>query len=248
MLPGMALHFAARTDRGLVRSGNQDSLYVGDRLLAVADGMGGMAAGDVASRIVIEAIAPLDKNVPDDGAGLVAELRAAVQSANRHLRDAVDADPALEGMGTTLTAVLFAGPAMGLAHVGDSRGYLLGDGRLTQLTRDDTYVQGLVEKGVITVEEAGRHPQRSMVTRVLQGRPVDPAYSTRELVAGERLLLCTDGLSNVVGAEAIGEVLRECPGPDSCADRLIELALQAGAPDNVTVIVADVLADEGEGE
>lgn len=234
----LTLRYAARSDRGLIREGNQDSVYAGPRLLAVADGMGGMAAGDVASNLAIAAMAPLDEDVPGDS--LVDSLRAAVEMANQNLRDAVDANPALEGMGTTLTGMLFSGTKFGMVHVGDSRAYLLRDGEFIQVTKDDTYVQMLVDEGRITLEEASVHPQRSLLIRALQGSDVDPQYSVRPAVVGDRYLLCSDGLSGPVSDESIAATLREYVDPDQCAERLVQLALRGGGPDNITVIVADV--------
>ncbi len=234
----LTLRYAARSDRGLIRDGNQDSVYAGPRLLAVADGMGGMAAGDIASNIVIGALAPLDDDVP--GADLVDVLRRAVAAANQQLRDAVDENPQLEGMGTTLTSMLFSGSRFALGHVGDSRAYLLRDGVLAQITKDDSYVQMLVDEGRITQEEASSHPQRSLLTRALDGRDVEPEFSLRDGVPGDRYMLCSDGLSGVVSQETIEDTLNELPDPHQCVDRLVQLALRGGGPDNVTVIVADV--------
>src|SRR5437667_3609088 len=231
----LTLRFAARSDRGLIRDGNQDSVYAGPRLLAVADGMGGMAAGDVASNIVIAGIAPLDEDVP--GNDLVDSLRRAVDGANQQLRNTVDANPAMEGMGTTLTALLFTGSRFGLVHVGDSRGYLLREGEFNRITKDDTYVQMLVDEGRITEEEASTHHQRSLLTKALDGRDVEPDFSVREARVGDRYLICSDGLSGVVSGETIGDTLREYADPQQCVERLIELALRGGGPDNVTVIV-----------
>src|SRR5262245_57642147 len=238
----LTLRYAARSDRGLIRDGNQDSVYAGPRLLAVADGMGGMAAGDVASNIVIAAMAPLDEDVPGDA--LLDSLRSAVDTANQQLRDAVDANPAMEGMGTTLTAMLFSGSKFGTVHVGDSRAYLLRDGEFVQVTKDDTYVQMLVDEGRISPEEASSHPQRSLLTRALDGRDVDPEYAIRPAVSGDRYLLCSDGLTAVVSAETIAETLREYVDPAQCVERLIQLALRGGGPDNITVIVADVTDED----
>jgi serine/threonine protein phosphatase PrpC len=237
--PGMTLtlRYAARSDRGLIRDGNQDSVYAGPRLLAVADGMGGMAAGDVASNIVIGAMAPLDEDVPGDA--LVDSLRSAVDTANQQLRDTVDANPQLEGMGTTLTATLFSGSKLGLVHIGDSRAYLLRDGEFMQITKDDTYVQMLVDEGRISPEEASSHPQRSLLTRALDGRDIDPEYSVRQVLPGDRYLICSDGLSSVVSADTIAATLRDYRDPQECVERLVGLALRGGGPDNVTVIVAD---------
>lgn len=233
----LTLRYAAHSDRGLIRDGNQDSVYAGPRLLAVADGMGGMAAGDVASNIVIGALAPLDEDVPGDA--LVDALRAAVESANQQLRDTVADNPQMEGMGTTLTAILFSGSKIGMVHIGDSRAYLLRGGEFAQITKDDTYVQMLVDEGRISLEEASSHPQRSLLTRALDGRDVDPEYSVRQVLPGDRYLICSDGLSGVVSAETIGDTLREYADPAQCVERLVQLALRGGGPDNITVIVAD---------
>jgi protein phosphatase len=147
-------------------------------------------------------------------------------------------------MGTTLTAILFAGGRLGLCHVGDSRAYLVRDGQLSQITHDDTFVQTLIDDGRITAEEANSHPQRSLLLRALNGQEVEPDLSMREARAGDRYLLCSDGLSGVVSEETIGEALKD-PDPEATADRLVELALRSGGPDNVTVIVADVIEDTG---
>jgi protein phosphatase len=204
----------------------------------VADGMGGMAAGDVASNIVIACMAPLDEDV-SDGA-MIDALRGAVDLANQQIRDTVDANPSMEGMGTTLTAMLFSGARIGMVHIGDSRAYLLRDGEFAQVTKDDTYVQMLVDEGRITLEEAGSHPQRSLLTRALDGRDSDPEYSMRPAKTGDRYLICSDGLSSVVSFDTIGSTLREYGDPNLCAERLVQLALRGGGPDNITVIVADV--------
>src|SRR5215207_5601613 len=233
----LTLRYAAQSDRGLIRDGNQDSVYAGPRLLAVADGMGGMAAGDVASNIVIGAMAPLDEDVPGDA--LVDALRGAVEAANQQLRDTVDANPHLEGMGTTLTATLFSGSKLGMVHIGDSRAYLLRNNEFAQITKDDTYVQMLVDEGRISAEEASSHPQRSLLTRALDGRDIDPEYSVRQVLPGDRYLICSDGLSGVVSAETIGDSLREYTDPQQCVERLVALALRGGGPDNITVVIAD---------
>ena len=235
----LTLRYAAQSDRGLIRDLNQDSVYAGPRLLAVADGMGGMAAGDVASNIVIAAMAPLDDDVPGDA--MVDALRHAVGTANQQLRDTVDANPQLEGMGTTLTAVLFSGSKFGMVHIGDSRAYLLRKGEFAQITKDDTYVQMLVDEGRVSPEEASSHPQRSLLTRALDGRDIDPEYSVRQVLKGDRYLICSDGLSGVVSGETIGQTMREIADPKACVERLVQLALRGGGPDNITVIIADAI-------
>ncbi len=240
----LVLRYAARSDRGLIRGNNQDSVYAGPRLLAVADGMGGHAAGDVASKVVIAAMEHLDDDAPSGD--MLQALREAVFDGSEHLREYIRERPQLEGMGTTLTAILFAGGRLALCHVGDSRAYLLRDGQLTQITHDDTFVQTLIDDGRITVEEANSHPQRSLLLRALNGQDVEPDLSMREARAGDRYLLCSDGLSGVVSEETLADALED-PDPQSTADRLIELALRGGGPDNITVIVADVVDDHGRG-
>jgi PPM family protein phosphatase len=234
----LVLRYAARSDVGLVRSNNEDSVYAGARLLALADGMGGHAAGEVASQLVIAALAHLDDDEP--GGDLLAKLDAAVHSGNSAIAAQVEMEPDLDGMGTTLTAILFAGNRIGMIHIGDSRGYLLRDGELTQITKDDTFVQTLVDEGRITKEEAHSHPQRSLIMRALTGHEVEPTLTMREVRLGDRYLLCSDGLSDPVSDETILDALK-IPDVTDSADRLIELALRGGGPDNVTVVVADVV-------
>jgi serine/threonine protein phosphatase PrpC len=234
----LVLRYAARSDRGLVRANNEDSVYAGARLLALADGMGGHAAGEVASQLVIAALAHLDDDEP--GGDLLGKLDSAVRAGNSAIAAQVEMEPDLEGMGTTLTAILFAGNRLGLVHIGDSRGYMLRDGELTQITKDDTFVQTLVDEGRITAEEAHSHPQRSLIMRALTGHEVEPTLTMREARAGDRYLLCSDGLSDPVSDETIHEAL-QIPDVAESAYRLIELALRGGGPDNVTVVVADVV-------
>ncbi|MCY7365485.1 MAG: protein phosphatase 2C domain-containing protein [Frankiaceae bacterium] len=237
----LALHFAARSHTGLLREGNEDSVYAGPRVLAVADGMGGHAAGEVASAVAIAALAHLDEDAP--GNDLLDVLRASAEAANDHLRDMVTGDPALEGMGTTVTAFLFAGKRLGMLHIGDSRAYLLRDDLLSQITHDHTLVQTLVDEGRISEEEASTHPQRSLITRALDGRDgIEPDLSVREVRVGDRYLLCTDGLTGPVGRLKTLQEALQIPDPQEACDRLVQLALRGGGPDNVTVIVADVVA------
>jgi protein phosphatase len=237
----IALHYAARSDVGLIRANNQDSGYAGPHLLVVADGMGGHAGGDIASSLAVAELAALD------GESLGAQeaqarLDGALRSANSRLLDRVIAEPVLAGMGTTVTAVLRAGNRLILAHIGDSRAYLLRDGRLHQVTSDHTYVQRLVAEGSLTAEEAEQHPQRSVLLRVLTGEHGDePDLSVREGRPGDRLLLCSDGLSGVVSFETLHDTLAAGADPAATAQRLVQLALRGGGPDNVTVIVADVV-------
>ncbi|MER6627385.1 Stp1/IreP family PP2C-type Ser/Thr phosphatase [Streptomyces sp. NPDC000987] len=236
----LSLRFAAGSHKGMIREGNEDSGYAGPRLLAIADGMGGAAAGEVASSEAISTIVALDDDVP--GSDILTSLGAAVQRANDQLRAMVEEDPQLEGMGTTLTALLWTGQRLGLVHVGDSRAYLLRDGVLTQITQDHTWVQRLVDEGRITEEEATTHPQRSLLMRALgSGEHVEPDLSIREVRAGDRYLICSDGLSGVVSHQTLEDTLASYQGPQETVQELIQLALRGGGPDNITVIVADVL-------
>jgi serine/threonine protein phosphatase PrpC len=238
----IALRYAARSDVGLVRANNQDSAYAGPHLLVVADGMGGHAGGDVASSVAIAALAPLDgeSHGPDDA---LDELERALEAARDEIVARTEAEPDLAGMGTTVTAILRAGNKLAMVHLGDSRGYLLRDGALTQVTTDHTFVQHLVNTGKITPEEAEHHPQRSVVMRVLGDFDPDvaPDLSVREARPGDRWLLCSDGLSGFVSGDTIADTLRDVADVDACADRLVQLALRAGGGDNVTVVVADVV-------
>ena len=237
----IALRFAARSDVGLVRQENQDSGYAGPHLLVVADGMGGHAAGDVASSIAIGEMVSLDgeSHGADDALDLLAR---ALRTANTELRQAMDNQPELQGMGTTVTALLRTGNKIAVAHIGDSRAYLLRDGTLAQITHDHSFVQSLIDEGRITEEEAEGHPQRSLVTRVLTGQDGDePDLAMREARVGDRYLVCSDGLSGFVARDTIQEILGEGRPPGRTADRLVELAIRAGAPDNVTCVIGDVV-------
>jgi serine/threonine protein phosphatase PrpC len=242
----LSLRFAAGSHKGMIREGNEDSGYAGPRLLAIADGMGGQAAGEVASSEVISTIVTLDDDIP--GSDILTSLGTAVQRANDQLLHMVQEDPQLEGMGTTLTALLWTGQRLGLVHVGDSRAYLLRDGVLTQITQDHTWVQRLVDEGRITEEEATTHPQRSLLMRALgSGEHVEPDLSIREVRVGDRYLICSDGLSGVVSAQTLEDTLAGYQAPHETVQELIQLALRGGGPDNITCIVADVLdTDDGD--
>jgi serine/threonine protein phosphatase PrpC len=242
----LSLRFAAGSHKGMIREGNEDSGYAGPRLLAIADGMGGQAAGEVASSEVISTIVTLDDDIP--GSDILTSLGTAVQRANDQLLRMVQEDPQLEGMGTTLTALLWTGQRLGLVHVGDSRAYLLRDGVLTQITQDHTWVQRLVDEGRITEEEATTHPQRSLLMRALgSGEHVEPDLSIREVRVGDRYLICSDGLSGVVSHQTLEDTLAGYQAPHETVQELIQLALRGGGPDNITCIVADVLdTDDGD--
>ncbi|MEV0892933.1 PP2C family serine/threonine-protein phosphatase [Promicromonospora sp. NPDC050262] len=240
----VTLRYAARSDVGLVRSNNQDSAYAGPNLLVVADGMGGHAGGDVASALTIAALVGLDR--PDHSSDQsMSELERSIDRARQDLVDATTADPDLAGMGTTVTALLKSGNTLAMAHLGDSRAYLLRDGTLAQVTVDHTFVQHLVDTGRITPDEAESHPQRNVVMRVLGDFDLDltPDLSIREAVPGDRWMLCSDGLSGFVPDSEIAEVLNTVPDPYDAVERLVSMSMRAGSTDNITVVVADVLDD-----
>ena len=184
----LALNFVAASDRGLVRTNNEDSAYAGPHLLVLADGMGGHAAGEVASQLMVEHMEHLDRDPKD--ADMLALLGAAAEDANASIAESVDAHPEQAGMGTTLTALMFNGQQFGLIHVGDSRGYLLRDGKLTQLTVDDTFVQSLVDEGKLAAEDVSSHPQKSLILKAYTGREVEPHLELVEVKPGDRVLLC----------------------------------------------------------
>ncbi|GII95851.1 Stp1/IreP family PP2C-type Ser/Thr phosphatase [Sinosporangium siamense] len=241
----IALRYAARSDVGLLREGNEDSAYASPRLLAVADGMGGHAHGEVASSVAIAAMAALEEDPHQTD--LVGAVEGAVRDANRRLHEMVGRDPSLKGMGTTLTAMLWKGTQLALVHVGDSRAYLLRRGELYQITHDHTLVQSLVDDGRITPDEAATHPQRSILLRALDGSgEVDPDLSLREAQVDDRYLLCSDGLTTVVGPETLHQTLTSIDDPEEVVRALIDLANRGGGPDNITCVLADVVdVEEG---
>ena len=241
------LRSAARSDVGLVRPGNEDSGYAGDQLLVVADGMGGHAAGELASSAAIATMSAMETAGLDDAAALE-RLSEAVVTTSERIADVVAAHPEFAGMGTTLTALAWLGgdPArVAVLHVGDSRAYLLRDDVFTQVTRDHTYVQSLIDSGRITADEALVHPRRNLLMRAIDGvHPAEPDVSVREARAGDRFLVCSDGLCGYVPDERIHELLA-IADPTAVVTALVEAALEVGAPDNVTCVVADVVEVDG---
>lgn len=233
----LTLRYALQTEVGL-RANNEDAAFAGPRLLAIADGMGGHAAGEVAASLAIEQIVSLEDG--PRSRDLLVDLRDAVRRANAAIRERVQKDSDVDGMGTTLTALLFEDRRVGVAHVGDSRAYLLRDGSLTQITKDDTVVQSLVDEGRLTPQEALNHPQRSVVLKVLTGKPVEASFEIREVDPGDRYLICSDGVSDYVPPDAIAETLR-IPDVQGCPQQLIRLALRHGSHDNITCIVGEVV-------
>ncbi|MFE3461457.1 Stp1/IreP family PP2C-type Ser/Thr phosphatase [Nocardiopsis aegyptia] len=244
----IALRYAAYSDVGCLREGNEDSGYAGQHLLAVADGMGGYAGGEVASSIAISSIRRLDAedHQPDE---MAEHLQRAVEQANASLSRRIMEEPQLENMGTTLTAMLWSGARVALIHIGDSRAYLMRGPRFEQITHDHTLVQTLVDEGKITEEEVATHPQRSLILRALDGKsPVDPDISISEAKVGDRYMLCSDGLSGVVSKKTIHETLATETDPRAAAKKLIDLANRGGGPDNITAVVADVIETDTDRE
>ena len=238
----LTLRFAARSDVGLVRADNQDSGFAGPHLIAVADGMGGAAGGDIASSIAMGHLAALEgEGLGQDEA--LDRLKEAIADAHADIVERAHNDPELSGLGTTVTAILRSGSSLAMAHIGDSRGYLLRDGVLDQVTSDHTFVQHLVDTGRLSQADAENHPKRNLVLRVLgdidADVPVD--ISVREARVGDRWMLCSDGLSGVVSRATMLTTLSEVEDPGDCADALVALTLAAGAPDNVTCIIGDVV-------
>jgi PPM family protein phosphatase len=236
-LNGRAIRAAAVSETAATRTWNEDAGYAGRWLFAVADGLGGHVAGDVASSAAIEALQAYDIEAAGQDA-LLEVLAAAVGAASRQMAHAISADPSRAGMGTTLTAMLWAGEYAGLAHIGDSRAYLLRGGQLARLTEDHT-----LAKLVGTPGQRGH-----AMVRFLDGRPErSPDLSPRRIQPGDRYLLCTDGLSGVTGADAICDALAGAASPDAAVQRLTELASAAGSPDDMTAIVVDAGAGGGAG-
>ena len=233
---GATTTFGSRTDIGCLRDHNEDSLVVAPPLFAVADGMGGHAAGEVASEIAVNVLAERAPAHPDPEA-----LGRAVEEANRAIIVAAHEGRGREGMGTTMTAAMLEGERLVIAQVGDSRAYLLHQGKLQQLTRDHSLMADMIEAGQLTAEEARTHPQRSVITRAL-GSDVHlhPDIYEINVETGDRLLICSDGLSGMVFDDEIENTMRRVQDPQRCASQLVNEAIAAGGHDNVTVIVVDV--------
>ncbi|MEV5705461.1 protein phosphatase 2C domain-containing protein [Actinoallomurus sp. NPDC052274] len=232
----VAIRYAAGSDVGRTRENNEDSAYAGPWLLAVADGMGGHVGGEIASSLAVQTLAPTDAEVPQPA--LVDTLEHAVLSANQAIAQRVAQEPALQSMGTTCTAMLWSGTQLALAHIGDSRAYMLRDTILYQITEDHT-----LEK-MLTGEDGAAPHLANRLVRVLDGKPDrKPDMSLRESLPGDRYLLCSDGLTGPVDAETLHQVLTTQSEPEAAVRALIDLANQGGGPDNITVIVVDVVPE-----
>ncbi|MEO5709315.1 MAG: protein phosphatase 2C domain-containing protein [Nocardioidaceae bacterium] len=236
--PRLGLRYAALSDVGRVRKDNQDSGFASEHLLVIADGVGGAARGDVASSTAVQALRRLDGPPPAD---LLEALAGAIHRAHDRIAELVEQDPELDGTSTTVTAALFDGHRIGLAHIGDSRGYLLREGTLSQLTKDHTFVQSLIDEGRITEEESRTHPHRNLILRAVDGvHETDPDLFYIELVPGDRLLLCSDGASGVLDHPRLADILAS-GSIDYATVELIRASLEAGSSDNITCVVADVV-------
>ena len=244
----MRVRVGAQTDIGRLRERNEDAYLIREPLFAVADGMGGHRGGDVASALALEVIHGGNDSGPDEMAERFASLVEEIKQANRRVLERGESDAQLRGMGTTLTAVLAESERAHVAHVGDSRAYLFRDGTLQQLTEDHTLVQRMVREGRLRPEEAESHPQRSIVTRALGvDDDLEVDQLSLDLHPGDRLLLCTDGLTTMLSKDQIQEILKSEVDPQQASDRLVEAANQAGGGDNITVIVLAIEDDSGDG-
>ena len=235
---------AAGSDVGRRRAMNQDSAATSSRLLVVADGMGGHAHGEIASSVAVAAVMERERQLADDlsDVDLTAELGAALDEAATRLTTLAHDDPDLRGTGTTVVAFLADGARIGIAHIGDSRAYMLRDGALARLTRDHTLVQSLVDEGRITEQEAATHPRRSWLMRTLQdSSAAEPDLFVHTGIVGDRYLICSDGLTAVLDDEMIREVLRSETDREAAVARFVRLANAGGGPDNITCIVADLV-------
>ena len=240
----MRLRYAALSDVGRVRRDNQDAGYAGPHLLVIADGVGGSARGDVASSATVEVLRQLDAPPANE---MLGALAGAIHRSHDRIAELVTESPEIEGTSTTVTAAIFDGTRLGVGHVGDSRGYLLRDGALSQLTTDHTFVQSLIDEGRITEDEARVHPHRNLILRAVDGvHEPEPDVFMLEIAAGDRLLLCSDGCSGFLTDEELVRLLGEGT-PEQAAVALVTASLDQGSTDNVTVVVADVVDDDAAG-
>lgn len=238
----LALRYQAHSEIGLVRKNNQDSAYVSPTMLVVADGMGGAAAGDLASAVAIKELRAVDGD--HAGQDMLTAFDDAIASASEQIAALVTSDPALDGMGSTVCGAMFDGTTLGVANIGDSRAYRYRDGVLSRLTRDHSWVQTLVDEGRITEAEALEHPHRSLILRVVNGQPQHlPDLELAEAAEGDRLLICSDGLCGMVTDATIEAAM--AGDLDEVMERLIGLAHDAGGQDNITIILADIVDGEG---
>lgn len=237
-----SLKFAIASDTGRIRKNNQDSGYASPNMLLVADGMGGAAAGDLASAVAVTELKEADKRV--SGEEMLALLADHLITANQNISELVRADPSLDGMGTTVCGALFDGEQIGLVHIGDSRGYLLRDETLRRLTHDHSWVQSLIDEGRLTPEQAEVHPHRSLILKVLNGQPEhQPDFDLVDVQLGDRLLFCSDGLTGMISEETLAELMAG-EDLDEAVASLVDAANAAGGQDNITVALGVLVEDD----
>lgn len=243
-MPMFSLDFRVHSEVGRVRKNNQDAAFASPNLLVVADGMGGAAAGDLASAVAAKEASERDRRL--DNEHLVEHMAGIVQRANDKLADLIENNPQLDGMGTTFSGAAFSGTMLGVAHIGDSRGYLLRDDELKQLTHDHSWVQSLIDEGRITPEQAATHPHRSLILKVLNGAgDTDPDFFELPVLEGDRVLFCSDGLSGLMGEDDLHELM-SLDDLDECVSRLSALANEHGGHDNISLVLAQVVPQSDE--
>ena len=239
-----SLDIRIHSEVGRVRKNNQDAAFASPNLLVVADGMGGAAAGDLASAVAAKEARDGNRRLDDEH--LLEHMAGIVQRANDKLADLIESDPELDGMGTTFSGAAFSGTLLGIAHIGDSRGYLLRDGELRQLTHDHSWVQSLIDEGRITPEQAATHPHRSLILKVLNGAgDTDPDFFELHVRKGDRLLFCSDGLSGLMTHEELHELMN-IDDLDECVSRMAALANEHGGHDNISLVLAQVVPQSDE--
>lgn len=243
-MPMFSLDFRVHSEVGRVRKNNQDAAFASPNLLVVADGMGGAATGDLASAVAAKEASERDRRL--DNEHLVEHMAGIVQRANDKLADLIENNPQLDGMGTTFSGAAFSGTMLGVAHIGDSRGYLLRDDELKQLTHDHSWVQSLIDEGRITPEQAATHPHRSLILKVLNGAgDTDPDFFELPVLEGDRVLFCSDGLSGLMGEDDLHELM-SLDDLDECVSRLSALANEHGGHDNISLVLAQVVPQNDE--
>ena len=245
MIESLSFRAAGRSDTGLVRENNEDSGFIGKHFLLVADGMGGHAAGELASSTAVSVIAQVDgsKTKSEDINQKLIDIPIVI---TKELKNAITKDSTRSGMGTTLTAVFIEGDSLKVSQVGDSRAYLVRDKKIIRLTKDQTYIQSLIDNNEISEEEAKTHPQRSLLLQAIDGMTESiPVISNHEIIKNDKLILCSDGLTNVVSDQEILEIINKFDYVGAVS-ALIEKSLEHGGPDNITVIVADIYSGKYE--
>jgi protein phosphatase len=245
MSESLSFRAAGRSDVGLVRNNNEDSGFIGKHFLLVADGMGGHAAGELASSTTVAIVAQVDNN-KDKLEDLESKLIEIPKVITKELKNAINKDSSRAGMGTTLTAAVIQENQLKVSHVGDSRAYLVRNKQISRITKDQTYIQSLIDNNEITESEAKNHPQRSLLLQAIDGITESiPVITSIEILENDKILLCSDGLTNVVTDEEILEIVNQFDYVGAVS-ALIEKALENGGPDNITVIVADLQKEKYE--